>query len=98
MARQKGAPQRGQSEKGGCGVRRTDLEGEGLYPKGRLLHFIAREAAGAKGRRVTGDRDRPMWQGYTCVKGRALPEQHYHPERLLHSQKRLPDGTFWFRP
>ena len=29
-------------------------QGEGLYPKGRLLRFIAREAAEPKGRRVTG--------------------------------------------
>jgi len=43
---------------------------------------------------VTGDRDSPMYEGYTCVKGRALPEQHYHPERLLTSQKRMPDGTY----
>jgi anaerobic selenocysteine-containing dehydrogenase len=42
--------------------------------------------------RVTGDPTNDVYQGYTCVKGRALPEQHYHPERLLHSQKRTPDG------
>lgn len=44
--------------------------------------------------RITGDRDAPMYEGYTCVKGRALAEQHYHPERLLHSQKRMPDGSY----
>ncbi len=43
---------------------------------------------------VTGDPSNEAYQGYTCVKGRALPEQHNHPDRLLHSQRRLPDGTF----
>jgi anaerobic selenocysteine-containing dehydrogenase len=44
--------------------------------------------------RVLGDRENPIYHGYTCAKGRALPEQHAHPERLLHSQKRRPDGSF----
>jgi anaerobic selenocysteine-containing dehydrogenase len=42
--------------------------------------------------RVTGDDSNDVYRGYTCVKGRALPEQHYHPERLLHSQKRTTHG------
>ncbi len=32
--------------------------------------------------RVRGDRDHPMSQGYTCVKGRALPAMHHHPQRI----------------
>ncbi|TPG33236.1 molybdopterin dinucleotide-binding protein [Mycobacterium hodleri] len=44
--------------------------------------------------KVTGDPDNPMFQGYTCVKGRALPEIHNNPLRLLQSQKRAPDGTY----
>ncbi len=43
--------------------------------------------------RVTGDRDNPVYEGYTCVKGRAQAEMLHHPERFLHSQKRQPDGT-----
>ena len=39
--------------------------------------------------KVLGDIDNPMYHGYTCVKGRQLPEQHAHPERLLRPQKRL---------
>ena len=35
----------------------------------------------------------PMYQGFTCVKGRALPDQHNHPDRLLHTLKRQPDGS-----
>jgi anaerobic selenocysteine-containing dehydrogenase len=44
--------------------------------------------------RVVGDRANPMYQGYTCVKGRALPTLHNRPERLLHSLKRCADGGF----
>ncbi len=42
---------------------------------------------------VIGDKDNPVYHGYTCAKGRALPEQHAHPERLLHSQRMRRDGT-----
>ncbi|BBY50748.1 molybdopterin-binding oxidoreductase [Mycolicibacterium arabiense] len=44
--------------------------------------------------KVTGDPDNPMFKGYTCSKGRALPDIHNNPARLLHSQKRQPDGTY----
>jgi len=43
---------------------------------------------------VKGDPDNPMYKGYTCPKGRALPEFHNNPTRLLHSQKRQADGTY----
>ena len=39
--------------------------------------------------KVIGDIDNPMYHGYTCIKGRQLPGQHAHPERLLHPQKRV---------
>ncbi|MDO8863480.1 molybdopterin-dependent oxidoreductase [Haliea sp. E1-2-M8] len=42
--------------------------------------------------RVTGDSDNPLFKGYTCPKGRALPELHNHPDRLLQSQKRSEEG------
>jgi anaerobic selenocysteine-containing dehydrogenase len=42
---------------------------------------------------VHGDRDAPLFGGYTCPKGRALPEIHASPERLLHSLKRRADGS-----
>ena len=41
--------------------------------------------------KVIGDKDNPMYFGYTCVKGRQLPQQHYNPERVLQPQKRV-DG------
>jgi anaerobic selenocysteine-containing dehydrogenase len=44
--------------------------------------------------KVVGDVDNPMYRGFTCIKGRALPEQHNHPDRLLHSMKRMPDGSW----
>src|SRR4051794_38359220 len=44
--------------------------------------------------KVTGDPDNPLFKGYTCAKGRALPEIHNNPDRLLHSQKRAVDGTY----
>ena len=43
--------------------------------------------------RVTGDRDNPLYQGYSCVKGRALPDQHNNPARLLQSLKKGPHGV-----
>ncbi len=44
--------------------------------------------------RVRGDADDPLYGGYTCEKGRQLPEQHAHPQRLLHTMRRNADGTF----
>jgi anaerobic selenocysteine-containing dehydrogenase len=42
---------------------------------------------------VHGDREAPLYEGYTCPKGRALPEVHANPKRLLHSLRRWPDGS-----
>ena len=42
--------------------------------------------------RVTGDPANPAYFGFTCAKGRRLPDQHAHPDRLLHSQKRVGPG------
>ncbi|MGE3692753.1 MAG: molybdopterin-dependent oxidoreductase [Novosphingobium sp.] len=42
--------------------------------------------------KVEGDFDAPLYRGYTCPKGRAIPQEHHRPDRLLHSLKRLPDG------
>jgi anaerobic selenocysteine-containing dehydrogenase len=41
---------------------------------------------------VNGDREAPLFEGYTCPKGRALPEMHANPGRLLHSLRRRRDG------
>jgi anaerobic selenocysteine-containing dehydrogenase len=42
---------------------------------------------------VHGDREAPLFEGYTCPKGRALPEMHANPRRLLHSLRRRWDGS-----
>jgi anaerobic selenocysteine-containing dehydrogenase len=43
--------------------------------------------------RVRGDRDNPAYRGFCCIKGQQLPDQWGHPNRLLQTQKRMPDGT-----
>ena len=32
--------------------------------------------------KVRGDADHPLSHGYTCAKGRALPQVHHHPDRI----------------
>ncbi|CAM4197966.1 Anaerobic selenocysteine-containing dehydrogenase [Novosphingobium lubricantis] len=44
--------------------------------------------------KVVGDRQSPIYGGYTCPKGRAMPEAHYSPTRVLHPRKRMPDGSY----
>ena len=40
------------------------------------------------------DTDNDIYGGYTCVKGRQMLEQIYHPQRLTRSQKRTGEGRF----
>jgi anaerobic selenocysteine-containing dehydrogenase len=40
------------------------------------------EVKGEEVVRVRGDRDHPLSRGYTCSKGRALPQLHHHPQRI----------------
>lgn len=40
------------------------------------------------------DTDNEIYGGYTCIKGRQLAEQIYHPTRLAESQKKQADGSF----
>jgi anaerobic selenocysteine-containing dehydrogenase len=42
---------------------------------------------------VIGDKDDPVYAGFSCAKGREVPRQMAHAERLLHSQRRRADGT-----
>jgi anaerobic selenocysteine-containing dehydrogenase len=44
--------------------------------------------------RVRGDVDNPVYQGYLCPKGRALPDLHNDPDRVLHPLRRTADGSF----
>ena len=43
---------------------------------------------------IRGIPEDPLFAGYTCIKGRQIPEQMTHPSRLRSSLKRRPDGTF----
>ena len=42
---------------------------------------------------VRGVVDDPMYEGYTCIKGRHLGDQHHHDARLYSSLKKI-DGSF----
>jgi anaerobic selenocysteine-containing dehydrogenase len=43
---------------------------------------------------VHGVDDDPLFEGYTCIKGRQLPEQMHHPARLLTALQRNASGGF----
>jgi anaerobic selenocysteine-containing dehydrogenase len=43
---------------------------------------------------VRGIDDDPLFEGYTCIKGRQLPDQMADPDRLRAPLRRRPDGTF----
>jgi len=43
---------------------------------------IVVETNGQQVARIRGDKDHPISRGYTCEKGRALPEWHHGPHRL----------------
>lgn len=42
---------------------------------------------------IAPDTDNEVYGGYTCIKGRQLPEQMYYPERILSSLKKNDDGS-----
>ncbi len=45
-------------------------------------------------RGLTGDRNNPVYEGYTCIKGRVQPALSRSPRRLLHPQRRNKNGSF----
>ncbi|MBA4045555.1 MAG: hypothetical protein C0471_14205 [Erythrobacter sp.] len=47
---------------------------------------------------VRGDAQDPVYHGYTCMKGRELPDSHNSENRLHHSQVRNADGEFVATP
>jgi anaerobic selenocysteine-containing dehydrogenase len=49
------------------------------------------EVSGDRVVRVRGDEDHPLSHGYTCPKGRALPQLHHHPDRIERPMMRV-DG------
>ncbi len=64
----------------------------------RFCHaYCALDVDVEDGRRVLavrGDTSNSIYGGYTCIKGRQLPEAHHHPERLRSSLARGADGSF----
>jgi anaerobic selenocysteine-containing dehydrogenase len=42
--------------------------------------------------KLYGDKDNPIYHGFSCIKGRELATYHREPTRLLHSLKRRADG------
>lgn len=42
---------------------------------------------------VHGDRNNPFSRGYTCLKGRAVPQDIHHPDRLVTCRNRI--GEVW---
>ena len=44
--------------------------------------------------KVIGDKNNPIYHGFSCIKGRSLPDQHLPDNRLLHSMKRMPSGEY----
>jgi anaerobic selenocysteine-containing dehydrogenase len=49
------------------------------------------DVAGDQVVRVRGDKDHPFSRGYTCPKGRSLPQMHHHRERLERPLLRIGD-------
>ncbi len=41
---------------------------------------------------IRGVKDDPLFEGYTCIKGRQLPDQMHHPDRLRATYRRAADG------
>ncbi|MFZ9540364.1 MAG: hypothetical protein ACO292_04390, partial [Ilumatobacteraceae bacterium] len=52
------------------------------------------DVAGGQAVAIRGVPEDPLFAGYTCIKGRQIPEQMTHPSRLRSSLRRRPDGTF----
>jgi len=52
------------------------------------------EIENGKAVRVIGDKNNPIYHGFSCIKGRSLPDQHLPENRLLHSMKRMPSGEY----
>ncbi|MFM8482617.1 MAG: oxidoreductase, partial [Actinomycetota bacterium] len=52
------------------------------------------DVEGGRAVAIRGIPSDPIFAGYTCIKGRQLPEQMTHPGRLTVPLVRRPDGTF----
>ena len=52
------------------------------------------EFVDGKAMKILGVEEDPLFEGYTCVKGRQLPEQIHSPSRIRYPLKRMPDGHY----
>ncbi|MDZ4828350.1 MAG: molybdopterin-dependent oxidoreductase [Actinomycetota bacterium] len=43
---------------------------------------------------IRGVREDPLFEGYTCIKGRQLPDQMHHPDRLRFALRRVQGAQF----
>ena len=43
--------------------------------------------------KIHGDKNNSVYHGYSCIKGRRLGAYHDLPSRLLHSQRKIADGS-----
>ena len=43
---------------------------------------------------IKGNQAHPQYRGGICARGRVAAELAYHPDRLHHPLKRMPDGSF----
>ena len=44
--------------------------------------------------KILGVDEDPLFEGYTCVKGRQIPEQIHSPSRIRYPLKKMPDGHY----
>ena len=54
-------------------------------------HFVVEEERVVT---VRGDASDPVYGGYTCIKGRQLPDRHNDPNRIVRALRRRPEGGF----
>ena len=52
------------------------------------------DVEGGRAIAVRGDASDPIYGGYTCIKGRQLPELLRHPNRVMRPLRRTKDGDF----
>ncbi len=63
----------------------------------RMCHAacpIVVEMEDGKAVKVTGNKASPTYHGFCCSRGQASAEHLHHPDRLLSSMKRQPDGSY----
>jgi len=63
----------------------------------RICHLacpLVVEMEAGKPSKIYGDKNNPIYHGYSCIKGRVAYSYHTSEARLLHSMKRSDDGEY----